>query len=515
MRPDVDVAIVGGGMAGLYTGWSLLARGTPVPGGEGGTRVTILESGARTGGRLMTIPPPHAPHLRAELGGMRFLTTQALVADLIDHLGLPHHVFPMGDDHDLHYLRGARFPLSALESGDPVVPYDLADDERGATIAQLMGRVLLGFLPDARTMTWDDRIERERNAMLGNRPVAEASLADVMRRFLSPEAYEMAQDGLGYSCSRDPEVSAVNMIHTDLSGGVHRTLDAGMQALPDALAAAFRAAGGTIATGVAGVGVERAEDDLLRVSTASDGRRGELTARHVVLALPRRALDLMDLGGGVLGETSLRDDLDAVVPVPASKLYFTFDEPWWEEIGLHTGRSVTDLPMRQCLYFGVEDEASGGARGNRTALFVASYNDDGAARHWEAKRAEGGEPFQGRHPTAPQWSVPAPMAEDVARQVSEVHGVPIPDPTWAAYQDWGRDPYGAGWHYWRVGHRSVDVIPRMRRPHPDANLSVCGEAFSAHQGWILGALSSSEHVLRESLGQPPASWIADDVELGP
>lgn len=515
MTPDVDVAIVGGGMAGLYTGWSLLARGAPAPGGEGTPRVTVLESDARTGGRLMTIPPPHAPHLRAELGGMRFLTTQALVAGLIDHLALPHHVFPMGDDHDLHYLRGARFPLSALEAADSVVPYDLDDDERGKTIAQLMGRVLLGFLPDARSMTWADRIERERNATVGDTPVVDSSLADVMRTFLSAEAYEMAQDGLGYTCSRDPEVSAINMIHTDLSGGVHRTLDAGMQALPDALAAAFRGAGGTIETGVAGLAVERAEGGLLRVATERGGRRDSLTARHVVLALPRRALELMDLHAGVLGETSLKDDLDAVVPVPASKLYFTFDTPWWEEIGLHTGRSVTDLPMRQCLYFGVEDEASGGDRGNRTALFVASYNDDAAARHWEARRAEGGERFVGRYPTAPAWSVPAPMVEDVVRQVSEVHGVSVPDPTWAAYQDWGLDPYGAGWHYWRVGHRSVDVIPRVRRPHHDANLSVCGEAFSAHQGWILGALSSSEHVLRENLGQPSPSWLADDVELGP
>ena len=104
---------------------------------------------------------------------------------------------------------------------------------------------------------------------------------------------------------------------------------------------------------------------------------GRLWVLHSTLI--KRGLAIAMLLAGVTAVVTIADDLDAVVPVPASKLYFTFDRPWWEDIGLSSGRSVTDLPIRQCLYFGVEDEADGGETHNRTALFVASYNDDEAS----------------------------------------------------------------------------------------------------------------------------------------
>jgi cation diffusion facilitator CzcD-associated flavoprotein CzcO len=48
----VDVAIVGGGISGLYAGWRLLsAPDGPKP------RVAIFESSGRTGGRLLTWRP--------------------------------------------------------------------------------------------------------------------------------------------------------------------------------------------------------------------------------------------------------------------------------------------------------------------------------------------------------------------------------------------------------------------------------------------------------------------------
>jgi hypothetical protein len=47
------------------------------------------------------------------------------------------------------------------------------------------------------------------------------------------------------------------------------------------------------------------------------------------------------------------------------------------------------------------------------------------------------------------------------------------------------------------------------------NVAVCGEAFSAHQGWILGALSSAERVLQDQLAQPPPAWAPPGAEVDP
>ena len=499
--PEVlDVAIVGGGVAGLYAGYSLLERGDR-------PRVEVLEATDRTAGRLYTLVPPHAPHLRCEIGGMRFKSTQSLVVDLIDHLGLPHRPFPLGDmsdSHDLHYLRGSHFSLAELLAESPKVPYGLADDERGKSVPQILAKVIEGFVPDGATLTNDERVERERTQLFEGRPVTDASLVDVIGHYLSDEGFELVMDGLGYSCSRDPQLSAINMLHTDLAHGEHRTLDDGMQALPDALAQRFVEGGGRIRLNSPVHRVSQAEGGLLRLHTD----QGEVLARHVILALTRRALEVIDVAG-------VEFDLDAVVPVPAGKLYLLFDRPWWEELGLPRGKSVTTLPMRQCLYFGVEDEAPGGDPDNRTGLLVASYTDGPSSAYWEQHQAAGGPMFAGRHDPPAALRAPAAMVADSLRQLAELHEAEIPEPIWAAYINWTADPVGAGWHYWRVGASSAEVIPRMRQPNPELPLSVCGEAFSAHQGWILGALSSTERVLQDVLGLPAPAWLSPDAELGP
>ncbi len=515
----VDVAIVGGGVAGLYAGYSLLTRGAGVPGGgPGSPRVAILEADHRTGGRLSTVTPPDAPHLHAEIGGMRFTSTQTLVVDLIDHLGLGHRPFPLGDmsdSHDLHYLRGRHFSLAELQAGSDRVPYALTPEERGLSVPQLLGRVLNRLVPEGGALSEEERLRREREQRIDGVPITEVSLPAYIADVLSPGAFDLVMDGLGYSCSRDPEVGLINLLHTDLAGGEHRTLNGGMQTLVDTLAERYAARGGHTSLDTRVRGVARGPDGTLIVTADRDGQPTTIAARHVVLALPRRPLELLDLAAGVLGESTLADDLDAVVPIPAGKLYLTFAEPWWEEIGLRRGKSVTDLPMRQCLYFGVEDEAPGGVPGNRTGLLVASYTDGPASRYWEDHENVGEEIFHGSRPSPADLTAPQFMVDDALAQLAEVHGVPVPAPVWAAHKNWTRDPFGAGWHYWRTGYRSTDVIPRMRQPLPGTSLAVCGEAFSANQGWILGALTSTERVLRDLLGQPPAPWMSPELALGP
>lgn len=64
---------------------------------------------------------------------MRYLTSQRIVSELIDHLALATRPFPFGSDANLNYLRGARFTVGDLKAYAPNVPYDLTPDERGLT----------------------------------------------------------------------------------------------------------------------------------------------------------------------------------------------------------------------------------------------------------------------------------------------------------------------------------------------------------------------------------------------
>lgn len=512
----LDVAIVGGGVSGAYCGWALRSRDCQVPDTEGasagGPSVAIFEQSERIGGRLFTATPPHAPHLKCELGGMRYIDTQDLVVDLINELGLASKPFMVGDDHNLNYLRGERFTLADLHAGDPRIPYALADDERAKAPPDLLAKALMAFLADGAALTEADKLAREAEMTFGGRPVTDVPAIDAIRAGLSAPGYDFLIEGMGYTCILDPEISAANLIHTDLRGGTRRTLLDGMQALPLTLAERFKAAGGDLVFQHRLRRVER-DGDVYRLRFDTPNGPTVVRARHVILALPARALQGLDPGSLPLSDGQFQQDLESVVPVPAAKLYFGFAAPWWESIGLLDGRSDTDLPIRQCLYFGVESEQPDGDSHNTSALLVASYSDGEATRYWEQRVGEA--PFFRTPAGFPDGlAVSAAVVEEVRQQLEQLHGIPVPQPEWAAFQDWTLDPYGGGWHYWRVGHRSIDVVPRMRRPMPDERIYVCGEAFSSHQAWILGALSSAERLLQEQLGAPYPTWLRADADLG-
>ncbi|MDQ6803773.1 MAG: FAD-dependent oxidoreductase [Actinomycetota bacterium] len=124
-REDLDVAIVGAGVSGVYAGWRLLGAGKA-------RSVTIFEESERIGVRLLSLEPPGLPGVWCELGGMRFTPAQPLVGGLINELHLATHPFPVEEGLNISYLRGTY--IRQQEFSDPPttsLPYDLAWAERG------------------------------------------------------------------------------------------------------------------------------------------------------------------------------------------------------------------------------------------------------------------------------------------------------------------------------------------------------------------------------------------------
>ncbi len=96
---DLDVAIVGGGVSGVYAAWRLRQEHPYL-------RIRVFEASNRIGGRLHSFAFPQAPHLVAEAGGMRFLKEHRHVAPLIAHLALAAREYPIERDADRLMLRG-------------------------------------------------------------------------------------------------------------------------------------------------------------------------------------------------------------------------------------------------------------------------------------------------------------------------------------------------------------------------------------------------------------------------
>ena len=90
-----------------------------------------------------------------------------------------------------------------------------------------------------------------------------------------------------------------------------------------------------------------------------------------------------------------------------------------------------------------------------------------------------------------------------------------------AIRDWSRPPYFAGAHVWRPGARSWEALADLAAfgllgSKNAANCHVCGEAYSDYQGFIEGALRSSESVVATIVGReameavrPPDVALAD------
>jgi hypothetical protein len=79
----LDVAIVGGGVSGVYSAWRLMTSQTQKSErleqmlskrGEDRLKIAVFEGSHRIGGRLLSVTPPGMPNTRCELGGMRYMS---------------------------------------------------------------------------------------------------------------------------------------------------------------------------------------------------------------------------------------------------------------------------------------------------------------------------------------------------------------------------------------------------------------------------------------------------------
>lgn len=86
----------------------------------------------------------------------------------------------------------------------------------------------------------------------------------------------------------------------------------------------------------------------------------------------------------------------------------------------------------------------------------------------------------------------------------------LESPIAAFIKDWNEAPYYGGWHAWCVNFKPWEVRSQIQRPFETESIYIVGEAFSSDQGWIEGALRSSEANLRKHFGLEKPDWIKMD-----
>ncbi len=507
--PIYDAIVVGGGVGGAYAAYRLrtgaLAGGT-LPPDPADRKILLLEGSDRIGGRLESIAPPGASDLFAEFGGMGYTTGHTNVCGLVDHFGLAWQPFPTSGPDNLMYLRATRFTTS--QATDPaVVPYRLQGNEVGKSPGGLMVQVITDvFGADAPTWSkekWDDVLS---TFVFHRRNLRDMGWWNFLSMNMSEEAFAYAQQGMGhfFQVANWNCAEAIPWFFGD-GTAAYRTLTRGYDQLPISLANGFVQAGGELRMSTSMTGAEWLGSGFL-VGTA-DGQT--LATRRLILAMPRRALELVAPLTPVLDQPHVRSMISTVTGQPVMKIFLAYDRPWWQSLKIAAGSSSTDLPISNVWYFGPES----GTNGN--SLLMASYNDTLATSYWEG--LTGG----ARYPDQPNRHVPSYdpnstwgrqacsdlMVEEVQRQLALLHGVTPPAAYTSSYRDWSLDPYGGAFYTWNVGVDAKGVMDLMIQPDPNVALYTCGSAYSRDQGWAEGALDTAEMLVGGPLGLAPPPWL--------
>lgn len=570
---QVDVAIIGAGVSGLYTGWRVL-DGEYVDGASRPSRVHIFDLSDRIGGRLESVFLPGIS-LAAEIGGMRYLTSQKIVTTLIEDIfasRLQAVDFPLGDSSTHYcYMRTQRFKSNAWTQAQAqgktfTTHYFLRDDLVGFDSDQLFNKAIYDVLVadpwfkerygskvsnpakyqytfELTAQDWDDIKPNLTYNFLGpyqGMKVNDMGFWNLLKDQLGQEAYEFLSVAGGYYSNTinwnaaeafpymvgdfsDPNVS-------------YKTIQGGYDQIANMLAQAFVAMDGDNNRSAKIWGqnrletFERAQEGSpyqykLTLYNQASGKHWTVYANTLVLAMPRRSLELLAQDNFFFEAdtpTLLQKNIQSVIPEPSFKLLMGFEQPWWKsEFGATAGESITDLPMRQCYYFGTDPE-------NSHSILLASYNDMRTTSFWSVLESTTHlqharfQPRATRLATAEALAdvaslqAPAVMVHEAVNQLRELHGPsnPVPEPYVSYFKNWTEDPFGGGYHAWKVGVDVKSVMPFMRRPKPGERIHICGEAYSDQQGWVEGAFCVAENMLQEHFGLAWPSWLDGDYYLG-
>ena len=107
------------------------------------------------------------------------------------------------------------------------------------------------------------------------------------------------------------------------------------------------------------------------------------------------------------------------------------------------------------------------------------------------------------------------MVTAAVTQLSDVHGVPVPQPYWAGFINWENLPYGNGFHWWNVHADSAQIVSYLADPFDEMKVSVVGDCWSPAQNWIESGLTVTERLMQSvyRLESPP--WLPAGTGISP
>jgi hypothetical protein len=397
----------------------------------------------------------------------------------------------------------------------------------------------------------DWRIIRE-YGQFDNVPLYRLSFWDVLANVLDPEETSYVFDGLGYHSIIGlwNAAEAIPWFASEFGGDRYLTLSDGMQELTSRLAQEWsdrRAKHRSddrlmLNCRVADIHVPESKGDALTVgvtigATTREPQRAEITANNVILAIPPGAMARLPVIPGNANNKTLnnaiaqfRHQVRSIQQETLLKVFIWFRTPWWTEKPYRLPQKfkcLTDLPLRQ-IYF-CADKQDDGSRSIGRGLVMA-YCDSVYANYWRslAKTFDTDTPWADPEVrTHTLWTecehlidrygISHRFAKRLETCLSQALDKPVNFKDVGAltgmFMDWTSPDFYAGWHSWPIGEQTWSMRQSLHQPIDGINFYSCGEGISCEQGWVEGALRSSERVLRK-LGVPQPNWLSSGYNIG-
>lgn len=576
MQPDlkIEVAIIGAGTSGLYTAYRLVTDKK-----YKASEVQIFDMNSKLGGRLESVIMP-GMNFWGELGGMRYLTSQQIVTTLIEGYPLTEInpekripvlkdkmtavPFPMGDPSKLiMYLRKEHFKQNAWDEAQKedkklITRYFLNENDLGFSSDQLFNKIIYDVLMadawvaenygtkikkgttiydysfELTSVDWDNikpkLVYNFPNSPYYNRKVNDLGFWNLIKDQVSQEGYEFLANAGGYysnTINWNAAEAFPYMVGDFSEGTIYKTIEEGYDSIAYAIANSYMEHSDaciwsenkliTFTKGHPCTSTHKYQLTFLNLKTNTEWN---VYANTIVLAMPRKSLELLDQNNFFFNSNEnsvLNENIRSVIMEPAFKILMGFEYPWWNELGIYSGHSITDIPMRQCYYFGTDTVTN-------NSMLLGSYGDMETETFWKALsddkvlfevKAANSASLKELHQLNDVQATKL-MVNELLNQLREVHGpqVTIPEPYVTYFKDWTDDPFGAGYHAWKAGYSVKNVMPYMRKPEQNEQIHICGEAYSDQQGWVEGAFCEAEKMLQEHFGLQRPIWLANDYYLG-
>lgn len=203
--------------------------------------------------------------------------------------------------------------------------------------------------------------------------------------------------------------------------------------------------------------IEKSKSSISVHTNTFNGKNKTYHANKLILAMPHGSLVKIPF------LHSICHLLNSVEDSSLLRIYAVFPKGKNGKVWFHDiPKTTTNLPIQQFIPISTE-----------SGLVMISYSDTTNAKQWQ------------------QDKINDVFKKKIIKNIKLLFpNKKIPEPTFL-----NSSFYAEATHLWKVNCDGEQLQPRLLQPFSDMHLYICGESYSSNQGWIEGALETSNAVV--------------------